>query len=154
MTDANTDVKKPSDGFWPWLWLILVLIAAVPNGIMIYTAKSLQPDSVSAHPYQDSQRFDQQKKQRHTFDLLGYQLATTCPGDLQVQLQLTGPLPLQGVQVRFRRPADASMDRVVDWADPAEAIAVELPAPGLWQLELTGTAGKQTIATRAVLGDV
>ncbi|MFW5830251.1 MAG: FixH family protein [Planctomycetota bacterium] len=146
--------ETKSAALWPWLWLILVLIACIPNGIMIYTASTLGADSVSAHPYQDSKDYDRQKRLRNAFASLGFRLETVCAGDGSVQLQLLGPETPQAVTLLFRRPADASLDRRLDWADPSQAIAVELPAPGLWQLELHADTSSGPIATRSTLPGV
>lgn len=144
----------PSGGLWPWAWLILVLIACIPNGILIYNAYRLKPASVGTLPYEASKQFDRHKAERRAFKGLGFHLEAVSPGNGQVQFRLDGPGPLQAVEIRFIRPADARLDRVLRWPDTSEALAVALPGRGLWQVEIQGHYGDRIVAHRLTLPDV
>lgn len=122
---------------WNWAWTPFIVIgtAAIANAVMITTSTRVRPQHVSANPYVESQRFDEDHAAEARFRDQGLAIATrTAPG--QVTLILNGPRP-DDLRIAAYRPSDAALDRRLAWPDPDQSLTVPLQ-PGLWRLTLSG----------------
>jgi nitrogen fixation protein FixH len=146
---------RPSAGLWPYLWVIVIGAALIPNAVLLTIALRSNTAAVEDHPYEASRHFDELKQDRQRFTNLGLRLSAGPGGSRAVVLTLEGPSAgLEEVRLRFIRQADARLDRECDWADPSRPLRFELPAPGLWRIELRGSQAGAGLAAGLDLFDV
>lgn len=122
---------------WNWAWTPFVFIgtAAIANAVMIVTSTRVRPQHVSANPFVESQRFDEDHAAEGRFRDQGLDIAARiAPG--QVTLTLSGPQP-DDLRIAAYRPSDAALDQRLVWADPGQNLILPLQA-GLWRLTVSG----------------
>jgi hypothetical protein len=127
---------------WPWLPVIVLVGTAIPSLIIVLLAHSMRLGLVEDLPYQASVHYDVDKQARLAFAGAGYRLIAASDGPLRLRFQLiapTGAVAPKLTQIALYRPDDARCDRIVPWSDPAQALPVLVPHPGLWRVRVEVT---------------
>lgn len=127
---------------WPWLPVIVLVATAIPSLIIVQLAHSMRLGLVEDLPYQASVHYDIDKQARLAFVAAGYRLIAASDGPLRLRFHLVAPAGA-ATPVRTRivlyRPDDARCDRIIPWSDPAQALALPVPHPGLWRVHVEVT---------------
>jgi nitrogen fixation protein FixH len=138
---------------WPWVTLVAILLTAIPNAVLIVTARRVRPTMVEDHPYLASMHVDADKEAAAAFSDGGWAFATGTAG-LQLTCSLTVPAGAsrpEGASVALYRPDDPDLDRVVRWLDPGSPLVIDLARPGRWRLLVTLRSGATALARKVVV---
>lgn len=138
---------------WPWLPVIVLVATAIPSLVIVLLAHSMRLGLVEDLPYNASVHYDVDKQARLAFVGAGYRLIAAADGPLRLRFQLVAPAgaaaPVR-TQLALYRPDDARCDRIIPWSDPARALTVQVPHPGLWRVHvdvtLAGRPGDRLLA--------
>lgn len=122
-----------------WMPLALAVgIAALANLVLIGVAWRVHPGKVEAHPYASSAQEDAHLAAQAAFAARGWSLhCATDAGGVTLRLEAPSGAKPDSASIDLYRPDDERLDRMVPWADPAQAVHLDLPRPGLWELHLT-----------------
>ena len=123
------------------------------NLILATSAVRSFPGLEVVNSYVASQSFNARKSAQ---DALGWTVSAeydgAAPGGGRLHLWMLGPdggpAPVRGLAVHIGRPTEERDDRALDIA-PTGSVALDL-APGLWRLDVTGTAPDGTAFQRAL----
>jgi hypothetical protein len=138
--------------FWALLPVFVILLAAIPNGILIYHAKLRKPASVETDTYEKSRNYDQEVAARTRFQERGLVLdARPEPGAIALSLEGASGRRMQDFSIALYRPDDPSQDRTLAWNDPAVAVQVPVSRAGNWQLTLRGQLDGELVLRRVRL---
>jgi nitrogen fixation protein FixH len=132
-----------------WMPPVFVIgTAAVANLVLITTAVRVRPTKVAAHPYAASAHEDERRQEMADFSSRGWRLhCAVDDGGATLRLEAaTGPQPASAT-VGLYRPDDDRLDQTMAWPDPAAALRVLLPRPGVWELRLSVNDQGGTVLT-------
>jgi nitrogen fixation protein FixH len=136
----------------PWLFVGLMLIVIVVNGVMIYLAEDTFSGLDTEKYYQEGIDYNTTLKDAAASAALGWTAKTSIEPNgsaRQVRVEITDKdgAPVAGLSVALHlvRPVSTALDQHLDLKPLAPGIYaadVQLPALGAWELRLQATGGK------------
>jgi len=147
MGEQLSQIRRAPGWYIPWLFVAAFGAVFAVNGTMVWFALTTYPGLVSDHASEDGLKFNRTLAAAAAQQQLGWQadLSFADQGGHRGQLGLTlldqrqAPLAGAVVQARFIRPTSAGHDLTVILAEDHPGhygAAVDLPLPGLWQVDL------------------
>ena len=144
-TTASAQTSSRRWNLWPWVPVIVIGAAVIPNTMKIMNAQRYPAHAVEDRPWEASRGFDDERDARVAFAEAGLVLSARVGADQQgLRLQLThgdNPPPadqLYDLRLHCYRPNDPGADRLIAWDTPAERLDLSDLRQGLWVLTLTG----------------
>lgn len=143
--EDQSQPKKPRRlNLWPWVPVIVIGAAVIPNTMKIMNAQRYPAHTVEDRPWEASRGFDEERDARVAFADAGLILSAQLGRSQQgLRLHLNGDddiiaSDLYDLRLHCYRPNDPQADRLIAWDDPTQALDLSDLRAGLWVFTLTG----------------